>query len=130
MAELCERCGDALKYSRKKKEWYCPTCLLGSFLSDEAQKAAYKRYRQSPKGKASQKKWEESKKGKAARNKYLKSAKYRQRRKEYNDRLKESLRIARLAGVGRGERERLPIEPLEPPKTDFPWEEREDLIQR
>lgn len=123
----CERCGSALKYSPRKKVWYCPDCLHGAYLSDLAQKEAQKRYRQSQKGKKAEKKYEQTDKGKVTRDKYLKSAKYKQRRKEYNDRLKESLRIAREAGAHKGIREALPQPDIAPPGPRvvgkrYPWE--------
>lgn len=60
-----------------------------------------KRYRESDKGKEAQKHYEESDRGKDARRRYLKSDRYKQRRREYNQRLKESLQIARAARLGR-----------------------------
>ena len=94
---ICPIHDKPLKYSRKAKTWYCPECLYSSFLTHQAQQEAVKRYRQSEKGKASERKYELSNKGQLAREKYLKSEKYKQRRREYNERLKESLRIARIA---------------------------------
>jgi len=90
-----------LKYSRKEKMWYCPDCLHSAYLSWQAQQEAVKRYRDSEKGKAAQGKYEKSDKGQTARQRYLKSEKYKQRRREYNQRLKESLQIARAAKIGR-----------------------------
>lgn len=102
---ICEKCDEPKKYDRKRKVWYCPTCLLSAFLTDQAQRDSMKRYRQSEKGTEASQRYEQSEKGKVARQKYLKGEKYKQRRKEYNDRLKESLRIAREAlGVHRGAR--------------------------
>jgi len=95
--KICTVHGTPLKYSRKARKYYCPECLYSSFLTHQAQQEAVKRYRQSEKGKASERKYELSEKGQAAREKYLKSEKYKQRRREYNERLKESLRIARIA---------------------------------
>jgi len=94
---ICEKCGSKLKYDRKTKTYFCPQCLFGAYLTDEAQRKAVKRYRQSDKGKEAERKYEQSEKGKTARQKYLKSEKYKQRRREYNQRLKESLAIARAA---------------------------------
>ncbi len=95
--KVCLEHSTPLTYNRKHKMWFCKTCLYGSFLTHQTQQAAVKRYRQSDKGKAAEKKYEQSEKGKTARERYLKSDKYKQRRKEYNQRLKESLQIARLA---------------------------------
>lgn len=108
ITQPCERCGTILKYSPRKKAWYCPDCLHGAYLSDLAQKAAQKRYRKSTKGKTAEKNYEQSPKGKTSRDKYLKSDKYKLRRKEYNERLKESLRIARESGAHKGAREVVP----------------------
>lgn len=93
----CEACKGNLTYSRKLKQYVCKQCLFGAFLTDQSQRAAVKRYRQSEKGKATEKTYEQTEKGKITRNKYLKSEKYKQRRREYNQRLKESLAIARAA---------------------------------
>ncbi|MBU1067132.1 hypothetical protein KKE60_05065 [Patescibacteria group bacterium] len=98
---LCPTCNTEMKYDRKSRKWLCPSCLYGAFLSDQAQREAVKRYRQSEKGIAAEKKYEQSDKGKAARERYLKSDKYKQRRREYNQRLKESLAIARAAMLPR-----------------------------
>jgi len=97
---ICETCGTEMKYDRKSKTYVCPSCLYGAFLTDQAQREAVKRYRQSEKGIAAEKKYEQSEKGKIARERYLKSEKYKQRRREYNQRLKESLAIARKALAG------------------------------
>jgi len=86
-----------MKYSRKLRKWYCPNCLLAAYLTDLAQRKSVKKYIHSEKGRASAKKYEQSEKGKKARQNYLKSEKYKQRRREYNQRLKESLAIARAA---------------------------------
>lgn len=98
---VCQTHDRPLVYSRKQKLWYCPDCLQSSFLSWQAQQEAVKRYRQTEKGQEAQKRYEDSDKGKAAREKYLKSEKYKQRRREYNQRLKESLQIARAAKLER-----------------------------
>jgi len=98
---ICETCGSEMKYDRHSKKWLCPSCLYGAFLTDQAQRAAVKRYRQSEKGITAEKKYEQSEKGKTARERYLKSEKYKQRRREYNQRLKESLAIARAAMLPR-----------------------------
>ena len=98
---LCETCGEPLTYSRKLRKWICEKCLYGAFLTDQAQREAVKRYRQTEKGKEAEKKYEQSGKGKTARERYLKSEKYKQRRREYNQRLKESLAIARAAQLER-----------------------------
>jgi len=90
-----------LKYSKEQKTWYCPDCLYSAFLSHQSQQQAVKRYRESDKGKQAQEKYEKSVKGSTARKRYLKSDKYKQRRKEYNQRLKESLAIARAAKIAR-----------------------------
>ena len=98
---ICDKCGEPLKYSRRLKKWICEQCLYGAFLTDQAQREAVKRYRQSEKGTTAEKKYEQSEKGKTARERYLKSDKYKQRRREYNQRLKESLAIARAAELER-----------------------------
>lgn len=103
---ICPMHNTPLKYSRKLRMWYCPDCLYASFLTHQAQQEAVKRYRQTEKGKAAEEKYEKSPKGKAAREKYLKSEKYKQRRREYNQRLKESLQIARIALAERATREK------------------------
>ena len=99
--KVCEKCGSVLKYDRRSKTYICPTCLYAAFLTDQAQRESVKRYRQSEKGKTAEKKYEQSEKGKTARDRYLKSEKYKQRRREYNQRLKESLAIARKAMLPR-----------------------------
>lgn len=109
-SRVCETCGEQLKYSRKTKQWYCPQCLLSAYLTDQAQKEAMRRYRQSPKGVAAAQRYEQSEGGKTARERYLKSDKYKQRRKEYNDRLKEMLREAREVIGPRGARRTTPEE--------------------
>jgi len=95
-----------LTYSRKLKRWYCKDCLYGSFLTHQAQQEATKRYRQTEKGKEAAKRYEQSEKGKEARHIYLHSEKYKQRRREYNQRLKESLRIARAVLTERATKEK------------------------
>jgi len=95
--QICSIHNIPLKYSQKHRTHYCKECLYASFLTHQAQQDAVKRYRQSEKGKAAEERYEKSPKGKAARERYLKSEKYKQRRREYNERLKESLQIARLA---------------------------------
>lgn len=101
VTHICETCGTEKKYDKKSRKWLCPTCLYGAFLTDEAQREAVRRFRSSDKGKAAEKRYEESEKGKAARERYFKSEKYKQRRREYNQRLKESLAIARKAMLPR-----------------------------
>jgi len=101
----CETCGGELKYDRHSKSYVCPACLYGAFLTDQAQRESIKRYRTSEKGIAAEKKYEQSEKGKIARQRYLKSEKYKQRRREYNERLKESLAIARAAHLPRAKAE-------------------------
>jgi len=95
--QICPTHDRPLKYSRKEKMWYCPDCLQSAYLSWQAQQEAVKRYRDSEKGKEAQKRYEDSDKGQTARQRYLKSDKYKERRREYNQRLKESLQIARAA---------------------------------
>lgn len=80
-------------------QWYCEACLYSSHLTYQAQKNAVKRWRQSDKGVESEKTYEQSDKGKKARERYLKSPKYKAARKAYNERLKESLAIARSVRV-------------------------------
>ncbi len=96
-----------LTYSRKHKQWYCKECLYASFLTQQAQQNAAKRYSQSEKGRASERRYELSDKGKVSRERYLKSDKYKQRRREYNQRLKESLQIARLALAEKATKEKV-----------------------
>ncbi len=86
-----------------KGKYYCQKCLFASHLTYETQRQAVERYNKSPEGRAAAKKYEQSDKGKETRNKYLKSEKYKAARKAYNDRLRESLRLARAAR-GLGER--------------------------
>lgn len=105
--KVCPIHGVPLTYARKDKTYFCRDCLYSSFLTQRAQEESEKRYRQSPKGKASAKKYEVSEKGKKAREKYLKSPKYKQRRREYNQRLKESLQIARTAMLERATKEKV-----------------------
>ncbi len=82
-------------------KWYCEKCLFASNLTYETQRQAVERYNKSPEGRAAAKKYEQSEKGKETRNKYLKSEKYKAARKAYNERLRESLRMARAArGIG------------------------------
>lgn len=97
----CPTCNEPMVYSRKLRKWVCEQCLYGSFLTDQAQREAVRRYRQTEKGKDAEKRYEQSEKGKTARERYLKSEKYKQRRREYNQRLKESLAIARAAQLER-----------------------------
>lgn len=78
-----------------KGQWYCKSCLYSSHLTHTAQKNAVKRWRQSDVGKESEKRYEQSEKGKASRDRYFKSEKYKEARRRYNERLKESLAIAR-----------------------------------
>ena len=101
----CDICGGELKYDRHSRKWLCPSCLYGAFLTDQAQRESIKRYRTSEKGIAAEKRYEQSEKGKIARERYLKSEKYKQRRREYNQRLKESLAIARAAQLPRAKAE-------------------------
>lgn len=98
---ICPKHNKRMVYSRTAKQWFCQECLYASFLTHQAQIAAQKRYQQSEKFKASQEKYRHSEKGQTAREKYLKGPKYKQRRKEYNERLKESLEIARQAQLER-----------------------------
>ena len=83
-----------------KGQYYCPDCIYSSHLTYTAQKEAVKRWRQSDKGVESEKQYEQSDKGKLARSKYLHSDKYKAARRAYNQRLKESLTIARIALKG------------------------------
>ena len=83
-----------------KGKWYCKKCLYNSFLTHQTQIQATKRWRQSDKGKEAEKTYEQSDKGKVARTAYLHSDKYKAARKAYNERLKESLAIARSARIG------------------------------
>lgn len=101
---ICPTCGGEMTYSRKLRKLVCEACLYGAFLTDQAQRESVKRYRQTDKGREAEKKYEQSKKGKTARERYLKSEKYKQRRREYNQRLKESLAIARAAELERAKK--------------------------
>ena len=105
MKKTCDRCGTQLLYNRKLKKWYCPSCMKGAYLTNLAQLASVKKYRASEKGRVASKRYEQSEKGKVARARYLKSEKYKAARKRYNERLKESLAIARKAFEG-GHREK------------------------
>ena len=96
---ICPKHNIPLKYD-DKVGWYCKDCLFSSYLTQQAQDAAVKRYNKTAKHKNAEKKYEQGT-GKTARDKYLHSDKYRQRRREYNERLAESLRIARAAHTGR-----------------------------
>ena len=102
---ICTVCGGELKYDRHSRTYVCLACLYGAFLTAQAQTESVKRYRQSEKGVAAEKKYEQSEGGKIARQRYLKSEKYKQRRREYNERLKESLAIARAAHLPRAKAE-------------------------
>lgn len=97
----CTKHNIPLKYSKKEKTWYCPECLQAAYNSWKAQQEAVKRYRDTNKGKEAQGRYEKSEKGKTARERYLKSPKYKQRRKEHNQRVQESLQIARMAITGK-----------------------------
>jgi hypothetical protein len=96
---FCDKHNHPQKYSRKHKLWYCTDCLYAAYLSNQAQQEAVKRYRNTDKGKDAQRRYEQSEGGQTARQRYLKSDKYKQRRKEYNQRLKESLQLARAARI-------------------------------
>jgi hypothetical protein len=69
-----------------------------------AQNEAVRRYNATEKHKISEKNYEQGT-GKTARERYLKSDKYKARRREYNQRLQESLRIARSAHLERAKSE-------------------------
>ena len=105
-SHVCPSHSTPMKYSRKLKTWYCSVCLQRAYESYLAQQEAVKRYRDSEKGKTAQDRYEQSEKGQTARQRYLKSEKYKQRRKEYNQRLKESLQVARAARLERPSTER------------------------
>ncbi len=75
----------------------CPKCLFNSNLTWETQRQAIARYNKSEEGRAAAKKYEQSDKGKTARERYLKSDKYKAARRAYNERLRESLAMARAA---------------------------------
>jgi hypothetical protein len=93
--KICEIHGVPLKKFKGKD--VCEQCLYASNLTYETQKEAIKRFNRSPEGREAAKKYEDSDKGKAARKRYLNSDKYKLRRKDYNERLKQSLAIARAA---------------------------------
>jgi hypothetical protein len=78
-------------------KYWCKSCIYGSHLTVQAQKSAVKNWRQSPKGITSEKEYEQgpSKDPGGARYRYLHSDKYKTARKAYNERLKDSLAIAR-----------------------------------
>ena len=103
---VCPKHETPLKYSRKQRTWYCSTCLQAAYESYVAQQEAVKRYRDSEKGKTAQERYEQSEKGQTARQRYLKSEKYKAARRAYNQRLKESLQIARAAKLERPSTER------------------------
>ncbi len=84
-----------------KGKWVCELCLRDSDITYQTQREAIERYNKSPEGREAAKKYEQSDKGKETRNKYLKGEKYKAARKAYNQRLKESLAIAR-AGLATG----------------------------
>lgn len=105
--QICPIHNKPLKYSRKLKMWYCSDCLFSAHLTYLAQREAVKRYRRTEKGKEAEEKYEKSAKGKLARDRYLKSEKYKLRRKEYNQRLKESLQIARAVLTESATREKV-----------------------
>lgn len=98
---LCPKHGTPMKYSPELKQWYCEEELYASYLTAQAQRESAKRYSQTEKFRTSQEKYRSGEKGQKARERYLKSDKYKQRRKEYNERLKESLAIARQAALER-----------------------------
>jgi uncharacterized Zn finger protein (UPF0148 family) len=99
LTQLCPIHGTPLTTFEGKE--LCEKCLFNSHLTYETQRDAIERYNKSPEGRAAAKKYEQSEKGKKTRNKYLKSDKYKLARKAYNERLKQSLAIARAAqGVG------------------------------
>ena len=102
---VCPKHSTPMKYSRKLKTWYCSECLQSAYESYLAQQEAVKRYRTSEKGKTAQERYEQGK-GKEARQRYLHSEKYKAARKVYNQRLKESLQIARAAHLDRPSAER------------------------
>ena len=103
---LCPKHETPLKYSQKLRTWYCKPCLESAYLSYQAQQEAVKRYRDSKKGKTAQEGYEKSEKGQIARQRYLHSEKYKAARRAYNQRLKESLQIARAAKLERPSTER------------------------
>ena len=82
-------------------KYYCKDCLYSSFLTASAQSAAVTRYNHTEKHKTAEKAYED--KNPTAREKYLHSEKYKARRREYNERLAESLRIARQAHLERAQ---------------------------
>lgn len=106
-SHVCPSHGTPMKYSRKLKTWYCSECLQRAYESYLAQQEAVKRYRDSEKGKTAQERYEDSEKGQTARQRYLKSDKYKAARRAYNQRLKESLQIARAAKLERPSTERV-----------------------
>ena len=97
IAPICEIHNEAKV--KLKDQWWCKSCIYGSHLTYQAQKDAVKNWRQSDKGITSEKEYEQSDKGKVARGRYLHSDKYKAARKAYNERLKESLAIARSVRV-------------------------------
>ena len=105
-SHLCPSHQTPMKYSRKLKTWYCSECLQRAYESYLAQQEAVKRYRGSGKGKTAQEHYEQSDKGQTARQRYLHSDKYKAARRAYNQRLKESLQIARAAKLERPSTER------------------------
>jgi len=106
-SHICPSHSTPMKYSRKLRTWYCSECLQRAYESYLAQQEAVKRYRGSEKGKTAQDRYEESEKGQTARQRYLHSNKYKAARRAYNQRLKESLQIARAAKLERPTTERV-----------------------
>ena len=90
--ELCPK--HNIPLTKHNGKYYCVECLRASAMVYETQQAAQKRWRNSDRGKELIKQHEQGK-GKAARSRYLHSKKYKSRRREYNERIKESLQIAR-----------------------------------
>ena len=105
-SHICPSHSTPMKYSRKLRTWYCSECLQRAYESYLAQQEAVKRYRDSEKGKTAQERYEDSEKGQTARQRYLHSDKYKAARKAYNQRLKESLQIARAAKLEKPSKER------------------------
>jgi len=90
--KTCARCGDPLE---SENETFCELCRYTLRQVLESRRESQKRYFASEKGKAALTRYQNSEKGKEAKRRYAKSEKGKEARKRYNERLAESLRIAR-----------------------------------
>jgi len=101
--KVCSKHGETLV--KIGKDWYCKSCLHAAHLTNEAQKEAQRRWRQSSRGKQKVREWATGP-GKETRERYLKGpkgmAKRLELRKKYNEQLKEAQAISRAGGHDRG----------------------------